>query len=554
MAAQLTLSESVARHARVQPNKLAVRDSHRALSYAEWDDRASRVAQALLGLGLVKGDRVALLAYNAIEWLELYVALARAGLVAVPINFRLRGPEIAYIAEHAQARAFIVQDRLREVVEPLRAGLPIEAGRFVTFGASVGTSSVATPAPGWHSYEALIAAAPAVMPAAPVAPDDLFALMYTSGTTGRPKGAMRSHEGNALIALATALEFGLGRDDTGLLVMPLCHANSLYFAVSFTMLGATLIVDDRASFDPEALLATLAREQVTFTSLVPTHYVMMLDLPEAVRARYDLHTVGKLLISSAPARKETKLAVMQLFPNGKLFELYGSTEAGWVTVLRPDEQLDRIGSVGREWSGSGAIRLLDAAGHEVPDGQVGELHSRTAYVFDGYWQNPEKTAEAFRGAWCSVGDLAYRDAEGYIHLVDRKSNMIISGGENIYPSEVEAVLAAHPAVQDVAVIGLPDDTWGESVCAVVVPRPGQPAEAAALTEWCRERVAGFKRPRSYRFVAEAELPRTATGKIQHRVLRDRLAAPVASAAAPLASTAAPSAPRAVTANQRRELA
>ena len=527
MAAQLTLSELVAMHARVQPQKLAARDSRRSLTYAAWNERASRLAQALLALGLVKGDRVALLAYNAIEWLEIYVALARAGLVAVPINFRLRASEIAYIAEHSEARAFIVQDRLRESVEPLRdpsgATLLIEAGRFVTFGE--------TTAPTWRSYEALIEAAPASMPATEVAPDDLFALMYTSGTTGQPKGAMRSHEGNALIALATALEFGLGREDTGLLVMPLCHANSLYFAVSFTMLGATIVVDDRASFDPEALLATLAREHVTFTSLVPTHYVMMLGLPAAVRANYDLSAVGKLLISSAPARKETKLAVLELFPNGKLFELYGSTEAGWVTVLRPDEQIERIGSVGREWSGSGAIRMLDAQGREVPDGEVGELHSRTAYVFDGYWKNPQKTAEGFRGAWCSVGDMAYRDAEGYIHLVDRKSNMIISGGENIYPSEVEAVLAAHPAVQDVAVVGLPDTTWGETVCAVVVARPGLPADAAALTEWCRERVAGYKRPRSFRFVAEAELPRTATGKIQHRVLRDRLAAAAGAAAA-----------------------
>ncbi len=528
MSAQLTLSESVATHARVQPHKLAVRDSRRTLTYAAWNERASRLAQALLALGLVKGDRVALLAYNAIEWLEIYVALARAGLVAVPINFRLRAPEIAYIARHSEARAFIVQDRLRESVEPLRAALPIAADRFVTFGASV--------AAGWRSYEALIEAAPPSMPAQEVAPNDLFALMYTSGTTGQPKGAMRSHEGNALIALATALEFGLGREDTGLLVMPLCHANSLYFAVSFTMLGATIIVDDRASFDPEALLATLAREHVTFTSLVPTHYVMMLDLPAAVRAKYDLHSVGKLLISSAPARKETKLAVLELFPNGKLFELYGSTEAGWVTVLRPDEQIERIGSVGREWSGSGAIKLLDAQGDEVPDGEVGELYSRTAYVFDGYWKNPQKTAECFRGAWCSVGDMAYRDAEGYIHLVDRKSNMIISGGENIYPSEVEAVLASHPAVQDVAVVGLPDATWGETVCAVVVPRPGLPVDAAALTEWCRDRVAGYKRPRSFRFVAEADLPRTATGKIQHRLLRDRLAGATAVAAPESSST------------------
>ena len=514
MSRLLTLAESVATHARVQPGKIGARDSRRALSYAAWDERASRLANALLGLGLEPGDRVALLAYNAVEWLEIYVALARAGLVAVPINFRLKGPEVSYIVRHSEARALIVQEDLRALVDALRAELPIDPGRYVHFGAQ---------APfGWRGYEALIAAASAQPPAIDVQPSELFALMYTSGTTGRPKGAMRSHEGNALIALATALEFGLTRDDTALLVMPLCHANSLYFGVTFAMLGAAIVVDDRKRFDAEAVLGLLAREGVTFTSLVPTHYIMMLDLPDAARRSFDLARVGKLLVSSAPARRETKLAILELFPNGRLFELYGSTEAGWVTVLRPDEQLDHLGSVGREWAGSGPIRLIGADENEVADGEVGELYSRTAYVFDGYWKNPEKSREAFRGAWCSVGDMARRDAQGFIHLVDRKRNMIISGGENIYPSEVEAVLAAHPAVQDVAVVGLPDAKWGETVCAAVVPRPGQPVDAAQLEAWCRERIAGFKRPRAYHFIAEAQMPRTATGKIQHRVLRDRL--------------------------------
>lgn len=512
--ALLTLAESVAAHARTQPRKLAVRDSRRALDYAQWHERASRLANALLGLGLEPGDRVALLAYNSIEWLELYAALARAGLVAVPINFRLTGPEVAYIVQHSGARAVVAQDALRHVIDGVRGELPLEPHRYVHFG---------TPAPaGWCGYEALIDAAAPEPPAVTVRPSDLFALMYTSGTTGRPKGAMRHHEGNALIALATALEFGLTREDTALLVMPLCHANSLYFGLTFAMLGATLVVDDRRSFDPEALLGLLSRERITFTSLVPTHYIMMVGLPADVKARHDVSGVGKLLVSSAPARRETKLAVLELFPNGRLFELYGSTEAGWVTVLRPDEQIEHLGSVGREWAGTGAIRLVGPDGREVPDGEVGELYSRTPWVFGGYWRDPAKTAEAFLGAWCSVGDMARRDEHGFIHLVDRKSNMIISGGENIYPSEVESAIAAHAAVQDVAVIGVPDPKWGESVLAVVVPRPGQHVDAAVLDEWCRSRIAGFKRPRAYRFVDESQMPRTATGKIQHRLLRERV--------------------------------
>jgi len=214
--------------------------------------------------------------------------------------------------------------------------------------------------------------------------------------------------------------------------------------------------------------------------------------------------------------------VMEMFRNSGLFELYGSSEAGWVTMLRPHEQFTKLGSVGRECVGSAPIRLLDPEGNEVPDGEAGALYSSNPHTFEGYWKLPEKTAEAFRGGYCTVGDMARRDADGYIHLVDRKSNMIISGGENVYPSEVEAVLAAHPAVQDVAVIGLPDAKWGERVHAVVVPR-GDPPPEAALAAWCKDRIAGFKRPRSYSFLAEAEVPRTATGKVLHRVLKERLA-------------------------------
>lgn len=509
----LTVADAVAAHARLQPHKIGARDSRRSLSFAQWHERASRLANGLLDLGLMKGDRVALLAYNCVEWMEIYVALARVGLVAVPINFRLTAPEIHYIAAHCEARAFIAQQELLHRVDAIRTDLSIAPQAYICIGSGA--------AVGWQDYETLIAAAGTDEAPEAVRPEDACALMYTSGTTGQPKGAIRSHQGNTLIALATALEMGFTREDTALLVMPMCHANSLYFSHTFTHLGATCVIDDRKSFDSEALLATLAREKVTFTSLVPTHYIMMLGLPEATKAKYDVAAVEKLMISSAPARKDTKLAILAHFQNGHLFELYGSTEAGWVTLLRPEEQIEQLGSVGREWTGSGAIRLLDPQGLEVADGEVGELHSRTPYVFDGYWKNPAKTAECFRGAWCSVGDMARRDAQGYITLVDRKSNMIISGGENIYPSEVESILGTHPKVKDVAVIGVPHDKWGESVQAVIVLHAGQQANAAELLDWCRSRMAGYKRPQTLEFMADSDMPRTATGKILHRVLRDR---------------------------------
>ncbi|HZT49826.1 MAG TPA: AMP-binding protein [Hyphomicrobiaceae bacterium] len=514
MGRVLNMGEVLTLNAHLHPAKVGARDLGRAMTFAEWNERACRLANALLGLGLKAGDAVAVLAYNAVEWLEIYAATAKAGLVMVPINFRLVGGEIAYIVGDSGAKAAIVQDELVDRVEGIRAGLPIAEANWIVFGRSA-------PPAGYHAYEAMIAAASSAEPASRARPESLWALMYTSGTTGRPKGAMRSHAGHAHLSVATLADLELGRDDTGLLVMPMCHANSLFFAGAFAYAGATCCVYDRKSFDPEHLLRVLAETRATFTSLVPTHYIMMLGLPERVRAQCNVDSVRRLLISSAPARKDTKLAVMEQFRNSKLIEMYGSTEAGWVTLLRPEEQLSRLGSIGRELMGTGRIRLLDEAGNEVADGEVGELYSLTPWSFDGYWNMPDKTAEAFRGEYLSVGDMARRDRDGYYHLVDRKKNMIISGGENIYPSEVENLLGSHPKVKDVAVIGRPDAKWGETVHAVLVLREGAAASEQEILDWCVDRIAGYKRPRSVEFIADADMPRTATGKILHRMLKER---------------------------------
>ncbi len=511
----LTIGQMLAVHARLVPNKIGARDLDHAMTFREWNARSCRLANALLGLGLAKGDRVAILAYNRVEWAELYAATAKAGLVAVPINFRLVAREILAILEHAEVAALLVEDALAGLVEEIRADLPMPAGRIVHIG----------PAPaGDHAYEDLIARAADSEPGQPVAPADPWTLMYTSGTTGKPKGVIRSHRAAALLSLMTEVEFSLRREDASLLVMPMCHANSLNFFGAFAYRGAETAIYSRRSFDAEHCVRTLATGGSTFTSLVPTHYVMMLALPTVAWAGHDLGRVAKLLISSAPARQETKRAVMEMFRNSGLFELYGSSEAGWVTMLHPHEQFTKLGSVGRECVGSAPIRILDGEGRDVPDGEAGELFSCNPWTFDGYWKMPEKTAEAFRGDYCSVGDMARRDADGYIHLVDRKSNLIISGGENIYPSEVEAVLGAHPAVRDVAVIGLPDDKWGERVHAVIIPHDGAVVVEAELLAFCRDRLAGYKRPRTVSVTTEDAMPRTATGKILHRVLKTTLAA------------------------------
>jgi fatty-acyl-CoA synthase len=515
MKTVLNLGQVLTTHARLSPDRIGARDLERSMTFYQWNARACRLANALLGLGLSKGDRVAILAYNTVEWVEIYAAAAKAGLVAVPVNFRLVGKEIRYIVDDAEAAAIIVQDQLVGALEEVGPELSVPSSRRIWFGTG------RCPA-GFVAYEALMSHARNCEPEVAASPEDPWMLMYTSGTTGSPKGAIRNHRGGAMLSLVTDIELSLHREDGALLVMPMCHANSLYFFGAFAHCGATTTVYSRKSFDPEHCVRVLGEGISTFTSLVPTHYAMMLALPEATRAQLNLDRVAKLMISSAPARPDAKRAIMEMFPNAGLFELYGSTETGWATMLHPHEQFDKLGSVGRECVGSAPIKLLDPEGEEVPDGEIGELYAGNPYIFDGYWKLPEKTREAFRGDYCTVGDMARRDPEGFIHLVDRKSNMIITGGENVYPSDVEAVISGHPSVHDVAVIGLSDQKWGERVHAVIVLREGASQDEPSLHEWCKTRIAGYKRPRTFSFMRDEEMPRTATGKNLHRKLKAML--------------------------------
>ena len=513
MTALLTIGQMLTAQARLQPDRTGARDLERQMSFAEWNARACQLANGLLGLGLAPGDRVAVLAYNRVEWAEIYAAVAKAGLVAVPVNFRLTGPEARFICEDCSVAAIIAEDALAEVADHLRGALDLPDTRFIAIGQVRA---------GWKGYEDLIGTAPEAEPDAAVAPNDTWCLMYTSGTTGNPKGAIRSHRGMAMLALMTQIELGLARRDDALLVMPMCHANSLNFFTAFLYIGGCVTIFSRPSFDAALCLRTIAEMGVTFSSLVPTHYTMMLEAREAGGGAAGFDRVEKLMVSSAPARIETKQAIMEMFSNSGLYELYGSTEAGWVTFLHPDELFDHLGTVGREVVGSAPIRILDDAGNEVPDGEIGELYSSSPYAFEGYWNLPVKTREAYRGNYLSVGDMALRDEAGFIRLIDRKKNMIISGGENVYPSEVETVLARHPQVRDVAVVGLADAKWGETVAAAVVAAPGGGLTADELIAWSRDKLAGYKRPRRIVFLNPDEMPRNATGKILHRVLRDLL--------------------------------
>ncbi len=499
------------------PMKLGWQDTKREFTFKEWNERSNRFANGLEGLGVSFKDTFAVISYNRGEWMDIYAGCAKGGQVVVPVMFRLAGPEIEYIVNHSECKGFIVEAPFVELIDSIKDKLTVPRNSYIYLGDG--------PAPeGYIGYEELLAMSSPDEPDRMVSGDDVWNIMYTSGTTGRPKGVVRTHESHLAHYVLSNINMGVLPSDKVMLVMPMCHVNSIQYSFPYALVTAPVFVYNTASFDPEDFLRVVDQYKITFTSLVPTHYRMILDLPDSVKAKWDVSSVRQLLISSAPASKELKLAIMDYFKNAELWEAYGSTEGGLATLLRPEDQLTKLGSIGKEIFGTDRIKLLDEDRNEVPDGEVGELFYRAPCVFKEYFKDPQKTEEAFHGTWFSAGDLARRDEDGYYTLVDRKANMIITGGENVYPSEVEGVLQCHEAVKQVAVIGVPDDKWGEAIKAVVVLNEGFEASdalAQSLADFARGRIAGYKRPKSIDFVRDAEMPRTATGKILHRVLKSR---------------------------------
>ena len=512
MTCWMNLGQNLKVNAKKFPETIALQDSSRSYTYPQTNARVNRLANSLLSLGLVKGDRVAVLLENSIEIIELYLAAAKAGIVIVPINFRLVGPEIAYITNNSDAKAFVVHDQFAAEVDRVKD----ELGNIAPDNYFI----VGNPRDGFRPYEELISNGTDREPDVQVAAEDTWILIYTSGTTGKPKGVIRSHASHISFYLINAVDFGFNEHDFCMNVMPLCHINSTFFTLTFLYIGAGVYVHPAQSFRPEEILEIVEREKITFISLIPTHYNLILNAPEDALKR-DVSSIRKLLCSSAPVRKSMKEAIMDYFKGVELYEGYGSTEAGIVTVLKPEYQMKKLGSIGFETLGTEFVKILDRDGNEVPDGEVGELYSRGPMLFDEYYKLPEKTAESFVGGWFSAGDMARKDADGFYEIVDRKDNMIITGGENVYPSEVEEVVGGHPDVFDAAVIGLPDDKWGERVAAVVIKKAGAELDETSLRDYCKDKMAGYKRPKDVFFIEADAMPRTATGKILHRILREK---------------------------------
>jgi acyl-CoA synthetase (AMP-forming)/AMP-acid ligase II len=319
------------------------------------------------------------------------------------------------------------------------------------------------------------------------------------------------------------VDFGFNEKDVCLNVMPLCHINSIFFTFTFLYIGGSAYIHPAIGFKPVEILEIIEKHKITFISLIPTHYTLILNAPEDAKQR-DVGSIRKLLCSSAPGRRSMKQAVVEFFSGVELYEAYGSTEGGIVTILKPEYQMTKLGSIGFEALGNDYIKILDPDGNEVPRGEIGELYSRGPTLFDEYYKLPEQTAESFKQGLFSAGDMARRDEDGFYYLVDRKKNMIITGGENVYPSEIEEVVGSHECVLDCAVIGLPDDKWGEKVTAIVVKKDGLRPEDITedmIKDCCRGQIAGYKRPKEVIFIEEDQMPRTPTGKILHRKLRDK---------------------------------
>ncbi len=511
--APMTIAGGIREFARATPTRTAVIDGDRTLTFAALDERASRLGTRLLARGLRPGERVAVLLGNRLEYPEIAAGIAKAGLVMVPLNPRLTPPESRYILEHSGARAIVLDAALAGVAGDAVADLGLVA-------LVIGAGSDALGA----DYETELAAAVARDPETRISELDPFCIAYTSGTTGRPKGVLISHRSRALTFYLSALEWGLGPGRTSAAIAPMYHGAGFAFGYAPVFCGGT--VSMLRSWDPEEFLALTERDRVQSAFLVPTHAQMLRGLGEGAVARHDLSALDTLYFNAAALPWPLKQWVMAEFPHCGIHELYGSTEAGIITNLRPVDQHRKPGSVGHPWFQT-ELRVVDDAGNEVAAGEPGELFSRSPFLMNGYHDDVEATrACTTDDGFLTCGDVVIRDDEGYVHIVDRKKDLIISGGLNVYPREIEDVLVEHPAVLDAAVVGSPSTTWGEEVAAYVVLRAPSDdgslddASRADLEAHCRDRLAGYKIPRHW--AALDALPRNAGGKVLKRELRDRL--------------------------------
>ncbi len=501
MGRGMTMSDQLARHARTSPDVAALRFDGAGRSYAELDERVTRLARALRERGVGTGDRIAVLALNGMETWEAYLAGVRLGAIVVPVNFRLVADEVAYVLTDSGAVALVVDAAMAEVGATARERAP-----------SVTTTLVI----GGDYEEALAAAGDEPLDVA-VDEDEPAFIMYTSGTTGRPKGAVLTHRNLVMHAFSQVTTLGWDPDDrVGVPGAPLFHIAGLAGGLPPLLLGGTNVIMKSGGFDPVETLDLIEREKISSLFLVPAMWAAVVAVPGI--AERDLSCLRRIFWGAAPASTTLLRTMIDTFPQAEVCTAFGQTECSPVTCfLRGEDSVRKIGSVGTPMLNV-EVRVVDDAMNDVPQGEVGEIVYRSPMVMKEYWNKPAETAEAFAGGWFHSGDLVRQDEDGYYYVVDRKKDMIITGGENVYCAEVENVLAAHPKVLEVALIGVPDAKYGEAPLAVVAPRDADdPPTAEELAAWCQEKLARYKNPREYSIVGA--LPRNPSGKVLKTSLR-----------------------------------
>jgi acyl-CoA synthetase (AMP-forming)/AMP-acid ligase II len=509
----MNIGTLLTKSARTYPNNMAIVHRSRMITYVEFNARANRLANALKKLGIGQGDNVALLQYNYPEMLESMFACFKAGCGAVPINFRLHPSEYAFIIDHSEAKAVILSPEFNEDVPRIRDRIPC-ARHLITLNEAEGELL---------PYEKLLAVESDQWDDVAVNPDDLAWLFYTSGTTGLPKGAMLTHRN----LLAMTMNFyadicpGFGPQDVILHAAPMSHGSGLYALPNIGKATTNIILASK-SFDAELVFKTVEEYRVTNMFAAPTMVKLMVDSPAV--DRYDHSSLRAVNYGGGPMLVEDlKQAIRKLGP--RLVQLFGQAESPMTITYLPHrdhvldgtpEQMKRLASAGFARTDV-EVKIFGADDEELSPGNMGEIVTRSDLVMGGYWRNPEATADTLRTGWLHTGDIGYLDERGYLYIMDRSKDMIISGGENIYPREIEEVLIRHPAVREVAVIGAPDPKWGEAIKAVVSIVEGQSVTAEELIAFCKEHLAGYKKPRSVVFVDE--LPKNNYGKVLKRELR-----------------------------------
>jgi acyl-CoA synthetase (AMP-forming)/AMP-acid ligase II len=507
-----TLKDVILRNVECHPDKTAFIFGDKRYTFKEFNNRVNSLINALMDMGVEKGGRVGVLAYNCPQYFEIYCT-AKAGMVGVPLNYRFVGRELAYLINNSEANTVIVE---REFLDVMRSIRPEIKGvkNFICLD---------EPQPDMMYYEELLSKYPPDEPTVEVDEEDLMVLFYTSGTTGVPKGAMHTHKSLITNARITAPLFHLTPDDIVLCVMPFFHVGgSVFYLFPSFYTGCTTAM--LSKFDAKLTLETIERERVTNVHPVPTMIVTMLEYPDF--HKYDISSLRTILYAASPMPVAALKKGIKLFGENIFLQAFGQSESGAITILKKEdhkvegseEELKVLLSAGKPFPGI-EVRIADDQDNEAPPGEVGEIIVRSEVIMKGYWKMPEETAETLRGGWLHTGDMGRWDENGYLYIVDRKKDMIISGAENIYPREVEEVLYAHPAVLEAAVVGVPDEKWGESVKAVLALKQGMMATEEEIIEHCKQRLASYKKPKSVEFWDS--LPKNPAGKIMKKEIRER---------------------------------